>query len=308
MLIFAVNPYHMKLLVIGVAAALLVSCSSGKKPDDEAFLQSLENQTTAGAGVDEEVINSILEQIPSPLEISVLLKESGSKYAPEILNSSNNLPKYNSNYKKALNLGVYGTDLGYTNIFGRNADGIKFITSIKSLADELNIGQFFDVETIGRLAANSKNLDSLLLITTMNFNHINHYLQAQSRDNLSVLLLTGGWVEAMQITCQTAVKNPNNKDLREKIGEQKIVLEQILLLFSFYTEDPNMASLLADMEQLKSAYDKVEISYTYKESTMEIVDGVAVIKDNSSTTINITPENVKEISDITNSIREKIIS
>jgi len=114
MLIFAVNPYHMKLLVIGVAAALLVSCSSGKKPDDEAFLQSLENQTTAGAGVDEEVINSILEQIPSPLEISVLLKESGSKYAPEILNSSNNLPKYNSNYKKALNLGVYGTDLGYT--------------------------------------------------------------------------------------------------------------------------------------------------------------------------------------------------
>jgi hypothetical protein len=58
------------------------------------------------------------------------------------------------------------------------ADGIKYITSIKSLADELNIGQFFDVETIGRLAANSKNLDSLLLITTMNFNHINHYLQS----------------------------------------------------------------------------------------------------------------------------------
>jgi hypothetical protein len=298
----------MRLLVIGLAAALLVSCSSGKKPDDEAFRQSLEKDTTAGPGVDEEVINAILEQIPSPLEISVLLKESGSKYAPEMLNSSNNLPKYNSNYKKALNLGVYGTDLGYTNIFGRNSDGIKYITSIKSLADELNIGQFFDVETIGRLAANSKNLDSLLLITTMNFNHINHYLQSQSRDNLSVLLLTGGWVEAMQITCQTAVKNPGNMELREKVGEQKIILEQILLLFSFYKDDANMAGLLADLEQLKAAYDKVEISYTYKESTMDIVDGVAVIKDNSTTTINISPENVEEIKNITNSIREKITS
>jgi hypothetical protein len=298
----------MRLLVIGLAAALLVSCSSGKKPDDEAFRQSLEKDTTAGPGVDEEVINAILEQIPSPLEISVLLKESGSKYAPEMLNSSNNLPKYNSNYKKALNLGVYGTDLGYTNIFGRNSDGIKYITSIKSLADELNIGQFFDVETIGRLAANSKNLDSLLLITTMNFNHINHYLQSQSRDNLSVLLLTGGWVEAMQITCQTAVKNPANMELREKVGEQKIILEQILLLFSFYKDDANMAGLLADLEQLKAAYDKVEISYTYKESTMDIVDGVAVIKDNSTTTINISPENVEEIKNITNSIREKITS
>jgi len=298
----------MRLLILGITTTLLVSCSSGKKPDDEAFLKSLENETSAGAGVDEEVINSILEQIPSPLEISVLLKESGSKYSPEMLNPSTNIPKYNSNYKKALNLGVYGTDLGYTNIFGRNSDGIKYITSIKSLADELNIGQFFDVVTIGRLAANSKNLDSLLLITTMNFNHINHYLQSQSRDNLSVLLLTGGWVEAMHVTCQTAVKNPSNLELREKVGEQKIVLEQILLLFSFYKDDANMAGLLADLESLKAAYDKVEISYTYKESTMQIVDGVAVIKDNSTTTINITPQNVEEIKNVTNSIRQKITS
>ncbi|MBX2899859.1 MAG: hypothetical protein KF775_09410 [Cyclobacteriaceae bacterium] len=297
----------MRLLLTLWALVVLISCSS-KKPDSEAFLKTLENPETTGPGVDEEVVNAILEQIPSPLEISVLLKQSGSRYNSEMLNSSHNLPRYNSNYKKALNLGVYGTDLGYTNIFGRNQDGLKYISAIKSLADELNIGQFFDVQTIGRLAANSKNLDSLLLITTMNFNHINHYLQSQSRDNLSVLLLTGGWIEAMQITCQTAAKNPGNKQLQEKIGEQKIILEQILLLFSFYETDANMATLKADLDQLKLAYDKVEISYTYKESTMQIVDGVAVIKDNSTTNINIKPENVEEISKITNTIREKITS
>jgi hypothetical protein len=298
----------MRLFVYGVIALLALGCSSGKKPDEQAFLESLDSTKTAGPGVDEEVINSILDQIPSPLEISLLLKESGSKYNPELLNSTNNLPKYNSNYRKALNLGVYGTDLGYTNIYGQNQDGIKYISSIKSLADDLNIGQFFDVETIGRLATNSKNLDSLLLITTLNFNHINHYLQSQSRDNLSVLLLTGGWLEAMQITCQAAAKNPNNKELQEKIGEQKIILEQILLLFSFYESDENMASLHADLEQLKAAFDKININYTYKESTMEIVNGVAVIKDNSTTTIDITPENVEEIKNLTNSIRNKIIS
>ncbi len=41
---------------------------------------------------------------------------------------------------------------------------------------------------------------------------------------------------------------------------------------------------------------------------MEIVNGVAVIKDNSTTSINITEENVAEIRTITNSIRTKIIS
>jgi hypothetical protein len=241
------------------------------------------------------------------LEISVLLKESGTKYNLALLNTTDNLPKYNSNYKKALNLGIYGTDLGYTNIYEQNQDGIKYLSSIKNLADGLNIGQFFDVETIGRLATNSKNLDSLLLITTQNFNSINHYLQTQSRANLSVLLLTGGWVEAMQITCQVASKDPNNKELMEKIGEQKITLEQIVLLLSFYKDDENMASLLTDMEQLKSAFDKINIVYTYKESTMEIVDGVAIIKDNSTTTINITPQDVEAIKGLTNTIRNKII-
>lgn len=298
----------MKLLVIGVVAALLLSCTQGKKPDDEAFMKSLDSAAADGPGMDEEVINAILDQIPSPLEISVLLKESGNKYNGTLLNSADNLPKYNSNYKMALNLGIYGTDLGYTNIYGKNQDGIKYISTIKSLADELNIGQFFDVVTIGRLAANSKNLDSLLLITTMNFNHINHYLQSQSRDNLSVLLLTGGWIEAMQITTQVAAKDPSNKELQVKIGEQKIILEQIVLLFSFYKDDETMASLAADLNQLKAAYDKVDINYTYKESTMEIVDGVAVIKDNSTTTININEQNVEEIRNITNSIRSKIIS
>jgi len=297
----------MKVLLASLFALFLSACGSGKKPDEQAFLNSLDS-AKSGPTIDEEVINSILQQIPSPLEISVLLKESGTKYSPNILNSPDNLPKYNSNYKKALNLGVYGTDLGYTNIYEQNQDGIKYLSAIKSLADGLNIGQFFDMETIGKLAANSKNLDSLLLITTQNFNSINHYLQTQSRANLSVLLLIGGWVEAMQITCQVAAKDPKNKELQEKIGEQKIILEQIVLLLGFYKDDANMASLLTDMEQLKGAFNNINITYTYKESTMEVIDGVAMIKDNSTTFINITEKDVQNIKSLTNSIRNKIIS
>lgn len=298
----------MRILSVALVALFLISCSSGKKPDEQAFEDSLDSTLNQGPSMDEEVIGSILDQIPSPLEISVLLKRSGIKYNADLLNSPDNLPKYNSNYKMALNLGIYGTDLGYTNIYGQNQSGIKYLSSIKSLANQLNIGQFFDIETIGRLATNSKNLDSLLLITTQNFNSINHYLQQQNRSNLSVLLLTGGWLEAVQVTCQLAVNNPDHSELKEKIGEQKITLEQILLLFSFYENDENMASLLKDLKELESAFNKINITYTYKESSMEVVDGVAVIKDNSTTTIEITDEDVRNIMSKTNSIRNKIIS
>ncbi|UII32973.1 hypothetical protein LVD17_03915 [Fulvivirga ulvae] len=300
----------MRILSFSLLLILIISaCDSSKKPDEQAFLESLDSTKIEGPAISEEVISSIIQQIPSPLEISVLLRESGTKYDKNLLNSPDNISKYNSNYRKALNLGIYGTDLGYTNIYEQNQDGLDYMTAIKELADGLSIGQFFDIETIGRLATNSKNLDSLLLITTQNFNSINHYLQEQNRANLSVLLLTGGWLEAMHITCQVSAKDPSNKELQETIGEQKIILENIVLLLSFYQEvDKNMASLLEDMQKLQEQYESIKIIKTYKESTFEIVDGVMVIKDNSSSEIQITQENVNNIKDVVNSIRKKVIS
>ena len=299
----------MRILTTGLILALLMACGSGKNNPEQDIMAAIDTTQAVEPSISKELITGVLGQIPSPLEISVLLKESGRKYNGTYLNSPDNLSKYNSNYKKALNLGVYGTDLGYTNIYEQNQDGVRYMGTIKELADGLNIGQFFDIETIGRLATNSKNLDSLLLITTQNFNAINHYLQTQSRENLSVLLLTGGWLEALHIVCEVSKADPNNKQLHETIGEQKIIFEQIMLLLSFYKDtDQNMASLLNDMNQLKAAFDKVNIVYTHKDSSFEIVDGVMVIKDNSTTTITITPEDIKNISDTTNSIRAKIIS
>ena len=299
----------MRIVIIGLVLALFTACNSDKKSDEQAFLEGLDTAKTEGPSISEGVIGDILGRIPSPLEISVLLKESGKKYNGSYLNAPDNISRYNSNYQKALNLGVYGTDLGYTNIYEQNQDGVKYMSSIKNLADGLSIGQFFDIETIGRLATNSKNLDSLLLITTQNFNSINHYLQTQNRSNLSVLFLTGGWVEALNILCEVAAANPSNKELQETIGEQKIILENINLLLSFYKDkDQNMAALMTDMEELKKLYDKVNITYTYSESTFEIVDGVMVIKDNSSSAIQITPEDIASIKALISSIRNKIIS
>lgn len=291
-------------LIIG-----LYSCGGDKKPSQEAFMESLDTAEAAAPKISDEVIESVLQQIPSPLEISSLLKDAGTEYDRSILNTTEAVSNYNSNYKQALNLGVYGTDLGYTNIFEKSTDGLDYLSSIKDLADELNIGQFFDLGTIRKLASNRKNLDSLLLITTKNFNNINHYLQSQNRSNLSVLLLTGGWLEAMHITCATYAKNPENEALKETIGEQKIILENLMILLQAYENvDPNIANLSKQMAGLKSVYDKVEIKKVYKESTYEIVDGVMVIKDNSTSEVIISPETLKEIENSILSIRKSVIS
>ena len=287
---------------------IVFACGPGKKSDEQAFLDSLDNLTLDAPMISEEVIADIIQQVPSPLEISYLLKDAGTQYDFEILNSPNNSSNYNSNFTKALNLGIYGTDLGYANIYEENQDAILYLNSIKGLANDLSIGQFFDFGTIARLATNSKNLDSLLLITTQNFNSINGYLQENQRSNLSVLILTGGWLEALHVTCQVAQKNPGNEKLIEKIGEQKIILDNIKLMLGFYTQDPNIADLHKSILELEKAFAQIEIIYTYAEPTMEEVNGILVIKDNSTTTINITDENVRAIREEVINIREKLIS
>ncbi|SMG32878.1 hypothetical protein SAMN05661096_02049 [Marivirga sericea] len=297
------------LLGLGVAFAFLVSCDSKKKPSADEISGVLDSVKIEEPSISEDVISDIIQQIPSPLEISTLLKESDTKYDKSYLNDPEKISDYNSNYKKALALGVYGTDLGYTNIYEQNQDALFYLNSIKSLADDLSIGQFFDIGTIKRLATNSKNLDSLLLITTKNFNNINNYLQEQKRSNLSILLLSGGWLEALYIVARVSEKNPDSEQLKETIAEQKIIMDNVVLLMSFYKDnDPNIRQLSNKFVKLQEEFNKIEIKTVYREPTYEVVDGMLVVQDNSTSEIIMKDENIEAIRKQVYEIRENIIN
>lgn len=298
-----------KLLLIFLFLTAFWSCDLNDTPNAEYYQKALSNAQIAIPEVSEEVISGILQQIPSPLETSVLIKQSGSKYGSNMLNDPKKVIAYNTNYEKAINLGIYGTDLGYTKIYDQNQDAIFYYNSIKGLADELSLSQYFDFGTIKRLAINSSHMDSLLYLTTKNFNNINTYLQDQKRSNLSLLILTGGWLEALHIACQIAEENPSNQILVERIGEQKAIMDKIMLLFSFYsTNNTNMAKYQEELQPLADAFSKVQIAYTYAEPTFNEVDGLLVVKDNSSSNVKISQENLNEITLLTQSIRNNIIN
>ncbi|CAN5229790.1 hypothetical protein BH23BAC1_BH23BAC1_28970 [soil metagenome] len=299
----------MRKLCICFIAFVIFACDTPKQIDENAYLEKLKTvQNQEDMPISEEVLTDIIQQIPSPLEISVLLKEKGKNYEKSLLNKPENYTNYNSNFEKAINLGIYGTDLGYSNIYEKNQDAIFYLNSIKGLAEGLSIGQFFDFGTIKRLATNSSNLDSLLLITTKNFNGINNYLQDQRRSGISILILTGGWLEALHITCQVVQKNPDSMALKERIGEQKIILENIMLLLSLYQHDPPILKLVEEMKELQKIFSEIEIVYTYKKSTLEEVNGILMIKDNSTSKINFTDQNLKDITRVTEEIRNRIIN
>ena len=287
---------------------VLVACGSNKKPDLEEVENTLATEEAQYPEISSENIESILSSIPHPLELAVHVQESGIEYNADYLNSTDNYSNYNTSNQKALNLGIYGADLGYTNIYSQIQDGLDYLTVLTKLSDDLNIGQFLDFKTLRRLTDDGSNLDSLLMITNQNFDRINNHFVEQNNASLSTLLLTGGWLEALHITNQVTLTQMDNKDLRERIGEQKIVLDNIILLLTVYSEHDNaIADLLTDMKRLEKAYESVTIIYKYEESTSEVVDGILEIVSNSTSEVKITDEDITVISAIVEEVRDKII-
>lgn len=257
--------------------------------------------------VPHEIVGRILQSIPSHVETSSLIKESGGTYNKSLLNATDTCKKnYHNGFEKAINLGIYGTDLGYVSIYKQNNDAMAYLTCIQSLAEELKIEQFFDYNTFKRLASNTHNMDSLLYLTITNFENINNFLYQQKRSEQSALILTGGWLEALYISCQVAKENKNER-LKEKIAEQKIVLDQLIVLLSNYLDDENIKVLDADLKKLQTVYSNIKVINKYKESVMEEINGVYVMNDKSESSIEVTDVQIEEIGRITESIRKNII-
>ncbi len=285
----------------------LFACQSSGSTNEVANDENSASDTTGTASqIDDSAVNDIITSIPSPLELSTLIKGIGAEYKKENLNNAEFVDNYTNNYRQALNMGVYSTDLGFANIYGKNQDVLNYLNSVKKIADQLRIGEFFDYNTIKKLATNTDNLDSLLQITTSNFEKINFHLRQQSREHLSILILTGGWIEAGYLTTLVYTDSKNEK-LREKIGEQKIVLQQILTVLEVYKSKPNFAGLIEDLKQLSKLYEKVEIIQETSASQMVVENGEIVIKNSSKSTVKITDQDVEEISTLLRSIRNKII-
>ncbi len=281
-------------------------CQQGQRQEASDLLN--DSLIQASVRLDDEVVGEMISSIPNPVEMSSLLQKSGVVYSQELLNPAQNIDNYNTNFNRALNLGVYGTDLVYMNIYDRTISTIRYLGNVRDLAAELRVEQFFDYETLNRLSESSRNIDSVLFITNTGFDDMNRYLIDQGRGNLAVLISYGTWVESLYIATNVQTVPPNRETINIRIGEQKKVLDNIILLLNTYRNDPSFTALINDLMRLKKEFDKVTISYIYKEPTIEEIDGMVVLVDNSRSEVIITDETIQSIASVIAEIRNKLIN
>jgi hypothetical protein len=295
-------------IILFTTALFLISCQTqkGKKSTSEFEVPDsiLLAETTT---ISEEAINEIVQNVSSPVEMAALIKELGIPFSTKYLATTDFVNKYNTSFKMAYGLGVFGADLGYLNIYDKSTQVVDYLSAINKLADGIKVGQFFDFVTLQRLATSRENIDSLMFISVNSFNNMDTYLRENNRGHLSALMIAGTWIEGLYLVTQVA-NEKSNPELAERIGEQKVNLDNILLILNNYKQHAQVTELIDLLNELKKEYDNVEITYEIGEPQTIEQDGMVMIVQNEKSVVNITDDQLNKIVTKTKQIRNKLIS
>jgi hypothetical protein len=294
--------------ILFLTVLFLFSCQSRKGKESGTEFEVPDSVITAEAlTISNEALEEIVQNVSSPIEMAALIKEIGVPFSTKYLATTDYVDRYNTSFKMAYSLGVFGADLGYLNIYDKSNQAIDFLTAINKLADGIKVGQFFDFETLKRLATSRESIDSLMYISVNSFNNMDSYLRDNNRGHLSALMIAGTRVEGMYLVTQVASEK-SNPELSERIGEQKINLNNIMLILDNYKEHEQVMKVIESLNGLKEEFDKVEITYVIGEPETVEQGGMIMIVQNEKSVVNISDEQLNKIISKTKQIRNKLIS
>lgn len=280
---------------------LVTACSNEKKQKQQQLAEAL----AVDSSMSQTTAKKIFFNLPSPVEITQTLLKTEEDFDANLLNSADNLDKYNTSSALALNFGVYGADLCYCRVYDQLQEAISYLSVIKKVTEKLQIPEEEGSETINRVEQSIENRDTIFYIISDTYAKADSYLKETERDMTASLILVGAWVEGMHYATQLAIR-PNAKgDMVQSIIDQKHTVTNLINLMEEYKGTPEIAVLIDDFNKLQDEYNNIEIVY---DKSVVVTD-----QDKHSTTIDapvtvkVTADQVKKIAELVEKIRNNII-
>jgi hypothetical protein len=299
-------PGRFFLLVFVMLGFILAGCNRGPKSANSG---EFEASGTIDAETQEQLNTAkrIFYSLPSPLETAMLIKNAGADYNEALMNPTANTSKYITSKSKALNLGIYSTDLSYASLFDQNQATLNYIEAAKAMADGLNILDAIDEATVTRLEEQINNRDAIIDIISETLMNSSSFLKENDMEGTASVILVGGWVEGLYIA--TNLVDENNLEgskLVERIVDQKLSLDIMVSLLESSPEDADAQAVLVDVKALKTIFDKIIIDQGEVTAVEDPETNVTTLKSESS--VEFTPEVFKELKTKVIEIRSSYIS
>ena len=155
------------------------------------------------------------------------------------------------------------------------------------------------------MQANYGNQDSLLTIISDSYYAADEYLKDNQRENTSILVIAGGWIEGLYIATQLVKSTTNNSGIITRIAEMKGSLENLVFLFESFGKEEGVTDLVTNLKAIKSVYDEMEPIDAETEVTTDSQKKITTIRGTS--TYSLTPEQLAKITLLAEKLRTKII-
>ncbi len=290
-----------KILTLAFSLILLIGCK-GSENKDTAPLVAEDSIDTLSTLI--KFDNSVFP-LPSPWQVASLIKKVNIPYNDNFVNKPDKYQNYTTSFKQALNLGIYGTDISYLNIYEKIQESISYLGTIRKLSEELGVTQAFDPKVFEAVERNINNRDSLTRIIARAYANSDTYLKTNDRNDIGSLIIAGGWIESMYILTQIVQTN-NHREIINRIGEQKHPLDNLIeLLTPFYYKSSEYSSLIDDLIDIAYEFDGVIYSYTYREPKIDPEHNLIII--NSQSRVIMSEYHIQIISKKIGALRNKIV-
>lgn len=267
---------HSTTYILVVALVALFSCTGGGGDDEKSSQELTEFNSDQHTESDVIKLNGELFSIPSPIQSAIFIKENGTGYREDLLLSPNELDAYQSGSQKAIALGLYGAELGYVSMYEENDMALSYMNAARKLADDIGISGAFRESLVQRFADNVGEPDSMVVLVSDIYGAADSYLKGNERNDVAALVLLGGWIESLYITCQEA--ESGSEAFKKRIAEQKSGFERLMKLISSHDENTVVTEMSEPLAQLTEAYSKVTSSYIYKNPEVDLGEQKTILK------------------------------
>jgi hypothetical protein len=246
-------------LLLFTITFLLFSCGGNEKPDDIIS----DDEKNQGTAIESQFKSqNFFNTLPDGNLVMKLIGESQLEYEAGLLNDPQSVNNYALEAAKAINLGIYGSDLSIASSFNQTQESLIFLKCVNILAKQLGVSSAFDEQLFERIDANNQNKDSVVEIVSNAFKRVDEILKNNNRPATAAVILSGCWIEGLYVSCQIA-QRPGAQSLIKTIIAQKESLNNVIFMLEGVELEEASRFVLIELRQLQESFKIAETNAVY---------------------------------------------
>lgn len=283
---------------IALFTILLMGCNT--KNTEEKNTEEIIDTTkisTEKIAVEEEDISY---NLPSALQIAYVSRKSGAKYNASFLNNIENVKNYNtSNYKRAVNFGVYSSDLANCLFNKKYQESKQYLKALKEMGSFLGLNQAFESDNLAeRFDKNISNEDTLIKIVSNVQSKTDELFEQNKQKHITLIAFSGAWIESLNIAGESYLKEKNKKVFASFCEQLLFAPTIIKALEANKSKEAEIADLLSEITSINNAFNSIPSVKIASEKD----------EDMDFTTMNFSDTEVKSITDLVKILRTKMVN